>query len=216
MNSVKSTDSDNYPHQLTNELWAFPPNKDCTGGTSWWLGCDPEPVLIDCPPFCDETIKALNELSSGRASRIILTGRQAHGRIRELQNALGWPVLIQEQEAYLLPAFHSLESFSEEHITASGLRVLWTPGPTPGSCVVYAPSPWNVLFCGRLLIPVAFNRMASLVERTTFHWSRQQKSLQKLRSWLPSNPRPALASGGGLHKLGGKKLVEWEAWRDAN
>ncbi|HJL68593.1 MAG TPA: MBL fold metallo-hydrolase, partial [Prochlorococcaceae cyanobacterium Gl_MAG_24] len=169
----------NPPQRLREGLWVFPPNRDCNGGTAWWLGCEPEPVLIDCPPLTKATIGALEQLSLGRQARILLTSREGHGRVRALQDALGWPVLVQEQEAYLLPGLTSLDSFAEEHTTVAGMRLLWTSGPTPGSCVVFAPHPWNVLFCGRLLIPVAFRQLAPLKDRRTFHWPRQLKSLEK-------------------------------------
>ena len=206
-------DSGMPPKQLSADLWVFPPNKHTNGGTAWWLGCDPEPILIDCPPLTSSTIEALQKLSSGRAPRIILTNRDAHGRISELQELLGWPVLVQEQEAYLLPGLSLLESFVDEHKTASEIRLLWTPGPTPGSCVVYASAPWNVLFCGRLLIPVATDQLAALPNRRTFHWPRQQRSLAKLRKWLPRDARPLLASGAGLGMLSGKELVAWQGWK---
>ena len=119
---------------------------------------------------------------------------------------------MQEQEAYLLPGLNPLDTFSNEHVTASGLKLLWTPGPTPGSCVVYAPSPWNVLFCGRLLIPLKSNQLIALRTKKTFHWTRQQKSLEKLRKWLPRDPRPSLASGVGLRSSGESSIVEWEDW----
>ncbi len=204
----------NPPHKLRKGLWVFPPNNNCHGGTSWWLDCDPEPVLIDCPPVNQEIIDSLERLSSGRSARILLTNREAHGNIKSIQDVFGWPVLLQEQEAYLLPGLKGLETFSEEHITASGLRLLWTPGPTPGSCVVYAPAPWNVLFCGRLLIPTNSNQLASLRTPRTFHWTRQAKSLSKLREWLPSDALPSLASGASLRAFGDQKIVEWEAWQE--
>ena len=207
-------ESGNSPQQLKDGLWVFPPNINCNGNRSWWLGCQPESVLIDCPPVNKSTIALLQTLSSGNSARIILTSREAHGRVAELQKELGWPVLVQEQEAYLLPGLNDLGTFSEEHLTKSGLRLLWTPGPTPGSCVVHAPSPWNVLFCGRLLIPMKLNRLVAFRTRRTFHWTRQQKSLEKLRKWLPENPRPSLASGAGIQSAGGGKLVEWEGWKD--
>ncbi len=204
----------NPPQQLREGLWVFPPNRDCNGGTAWWLGCEPEPVLIDCPPLTKATIGALEQLSLGRQARILLTSREGHGRVRALQDALGWPVLVQEQEAYLLPGLTSLDSFAEEHTTVAGMRLLWTSGPTPGSCVVFAPHPWNVLFCGRLLIPVAFRQLAPLKDRRTFHWPRQLKSLEKLRQWIPSDVRPVLASGAALGLLRGQKIAPWEAWQE--
>ncbi len=204
------------PKKLTEYLWVFPPNSDCEGGTSWWLECDPEPLLIDCPPFTKETMDALSKLANGRMVRILLTNRDGHGKVRALQDAFGWPVLIQEQEAYLLPGLSLLEDFQEEHTTASGVRLLWTPGPTPGSCVAYAPTPCNVLFCGRLLIPVAKNRIAPVRNRRTFHWTRQCHSLEKLCSWIPPDALPSLASGGRAASLDSQKLMPWRDWDNQN
>lgn len=200
------------PHQIRSDLWLFPPNRDCRGGSAWWLDCGEEPVLIDCPPWTQATLDALERLAAGRRPKVLLTNREGHGRVRRLQERLGWPVLVQEQEAYLLPGVHPLETFSDEHTTAAGLRLLWTPGPTPGSCVVHAPAPWNVLFCGRLLVPVAVGVLAALRHRRTFHWPRQQRSMERLRQWLGSHPLPSLASGAGLGALRGERLAPWSAW----
>ena len=200
------------PLQIRSDLWLFPPNRDCRGGSSWWLDADPEPVLIDCPPLTDATLDALRAMARGRCARILLTSREGHGRLRRLQGHLPWPVLVQEQEAYLLPGVQQLETFSEETSTVSGLRLLWTPGPTPGHAVVHAPGPVNVLFCGRLLVPVAKDQLAPIQHRRTFHWPRQQRSLQRLRLWLPSEARPALASGAALGALNGGHLAPFSSW----
>ena len=145
------------PQQIRPDLWLFPPNRDCRGGSSWWLDVDPEPVLIYCPPLTEAT-------------------------------------------------------FADEATTASGLRLLWTPGPTPGHAVVHAPAPLDVLFCGRLLVPVALDRLAPLQHRRTFHWPRQQRSLERLRRWLPAKAAPALASGAGLGALRGGRLAPFSSW----
>ncbi len=216
MSQTNEAECAHSPVEIKNSIWVFPPNSSCKGGTSWWIGCSPEPVLIDCPPLTQETIESLKLLSAGKASRIILTSRESHGRVRELQSTFGWKVMVQEQEAYLLPEISALETFSEEHTTISGLRILWTPGPTPGSSVIYAPPPWNVLFCGRLLIPLKFDRISSFRSQLTFHWSRQKESLDKLRKWLPPDARPELASGVGLERLGKNKLVSWECWNETS
>ncbi len=210
---TSTADSGDHPRQLEDALWVFPPNNLSNGSRSWWLGCDPEPVLIDCPAINQSNIELLKALSLGRDALIILTSRESHGRVAELQLALGWSVLVNEQEEYLLPGVNQVQTFSEEHSTASGLRLLWTPGPTPGSCVVYAPHPWNVLFCGRLLIPLKPNSMGALRTRKTFHWTRQQNSLRKLCQWLPQNSRPRLASGLGTKSSGGGVLMTWSSWK---
>ena len=199
------------PQQVRNDLWLFPPNRDCQGGSSWWLNIDPEPVLIDCPPLTQATISALKDLAGTRQPLIVLTSREGHGRLRRLQEKLDWPVLVQEQEAYLLPNVSPLEIFSEDHITVSGLQLLWTPGPTPGSCVIYAPAA-ELLFCGRLLTPLAPGRLGPLRHGRTFHWPRQLASLERVRAWLPPETRPALASGAGLGALRGEHLVDFSGW----
>ncbi len=194
-------------------LWAFPPNKEFGGTIAWWVGCHPEPVLIDCPEFSPESIEIIETLSKGLKGRILLTSREGHGQVRSFQESLGWPVLLQEQEAYLLPGVSSLESFSNEFITSSGIGLLWTPGPTPGSSVVYAQEPWNVLFCGRLLLPVSADRLAPAPSRKTFHKPLQLKSLEKLRAWLPPNSFPQLASSVAPPNHAGGRLLGWDCWK---
>ena len=202
------------PQQLRDDLWLFPPNRDCQGGSSWWLAAESEPVLIDCPPLTEATLTALGELAGDRTPRILLTSREGHGRLRRLQERFGWPVLVQEQEAYLLPNVAPLHTFVEEHGTSSGLRLLWTPGPTPGSCVVHAPNA-DLLFCGRLLTPLGPGQLGPLRHGRTFHWPRQLASLERLRGWLPPEVSPALASGAGLGALRGERLVPFSGWNEA-
>ncbi|MEB3253893.1 MAG: MBL fold metallo-hydrolase [Synechococcus sp.] len=199
------------PQQLRQNLWLFPPNRDCQGGSAWWLDADPEPVLIDCPPLTQATLTALKELAGDRQPRILLTSREGHGRLRRLQERFGWPVLVQEQEAYLLPNVDPLDTFADEHTTVGELRLLWTPGPTPGSCVVHAPDA-DLLFCGRLLTPLGPGQLGPLRHGRTFHWPRQLASLERLRGWLPSDASPALASGAGLGALRGERLVPFSGW----
>jgi hypothetical protein len=126
------------PQQVRNDLWLFPPNRDCQGGSSWWLNIDPEPVLIDCPPLTQATITALKELAANRQARILLTSREGHGRLRRLQEQLDWPVLVQEQEAYLLPNVERLDCFKMST-------------PQPVDCVCFGPldQPQAVPLCWR-------------------------------------------------------------------
>ncbi|BEV36672.1 MBL fold metallo-hydrolase [Synechococcus sp. M16CYN] len=203
------------PQQVRDDLWLFPPNRDCQGGSSWWLDIAPEPVLIDCPPLTEATITSLKSVAGTRQPRILLTSREGHGRLQRLQQQLDWPVLVQEQEAYLLPNVTRLDRFQEEHTTVSGLRLLWTPGPTPGSTVVFAPAPIELLFCGRLLTPLSPGCLGPLRNRRTFHWPRQLASLVKLRSWIPKQSSPQLASGAGLGRLKGGHLVPYSGWSDS-
>ncbi len=184
--------------------------------SSWFLSLDNAPILIDCPKVTEEVINDLKELSGGICPNVVLTNRDAHHDASIINRKLDWPLIVQEQEAYLLPHVENLVTFSEELILSSGVRILWTPGPTPGSCVLHVPPPWNVLFCGRLLTPGSKDQISPIRTRSTFHWTMYQESLLKLRNWLPREQSPLLASGQKLHLLNDEKLLPWIAWKPSS
>ena len=187
-------------------LWLFAPSRESKGGSAWWLerqGGAGSGVLIDCPAFNDANLAFLQSRPSGR---IVLTGREGHGRLRRFQEALGWPVHVQEQEAYLLPGVQQLIGFGRQAELEPGLQVLWTPGPSPGAAVLLAEQA-SILFCGRLLSPLAPGQAGPLRTRRSFHWSRWLCSLETLRNWLPPTQPQWLASGAGLGALRGEALV---------
>ena len=188
-------------------LWLFAPSRDSQGGSAWWLDLGGTGLLIDCPAFTQANLDFLQQRSAGQ---ILLTGRDGHGRVRRFQEALGWPVLVQEQEAYLLPGVQRLQPFAADLQLAGGCSALWTPGPTPGSCVLLAAAAAeraSILFCGRLLSPVAPAQLAPLRTRRSFHWGRWLRSLEQLQAWLPAGEPQWLASGAGLGALRGEALV---------
>jgi hypothetical protein len=69
------------------------------------------------------------------------------------------------------------------------------------------PEDESILFCGRLLSPVAPGQAAPLRTRRSFHWGRWLRSIERLRSWLPADQPHWLASGAGLGALRGEALV---------
>ena len=199
------------PQQVRQDLWLFAPNRDCQGGSAWWLE---RPlvdgvagVLIDCPSLSEANLAFLQQRGPGW---IVLTGREGHGRCRRLQERLGWPVWVQEQEAYLLPGLQQLQTFAADLELAPGLRLLWTPGPSPGASVLLAETvdpAETLLFCGRLLSPLAPGQTGPLRTSRSFHWGRWLLSLERLRAWLPPQSPGWLASGAGLGALRGAKLI---------
>ena len=205
------------PPRLVREgLWLFAPSRDSQGGSAWWLeypaaGGSRAGLLVDVPAHNEANLAFLQERCAGvAAGRNVLTGREAHGRQRRFQEALGWPVHVQEQEAYLLPGVQQLEPFAAEQRLEPGLDLLWTPGPTPGAAVLLASAPVaaeSILFCGRLLSPVAPGQLAPLRTRRSFHWCRWLRSIECLRGWLPAEQPQWLASGAGLGALRGEVLV---------
>ncbi len=206
------------PQPVIPGLWLFAPNRDSQGGSTWWLELAELDLLIDVPAFTQANRAFLRERAARRGSApegmapsswIVLTGRQGHGRCRRWQRELGWPVLVQEQEAYLLPGVAALRTFGAEHALAEGVRLLWTPGPSPGACVLHVQRQGGLdgLFCGRLLVPLAPGRLGPLRTRLTFHWPRQLRSLARLRQWLPPGSPAWIATAAGLGALRGERLV---------
>jgi hypothetical protein len=202
---------------VRSDLWLFAPNRDNQGGSAWFLEHSDRDLLIDVPALTQANLAFLQHRP--RPGQIVLTGRDGHGRCRSLQEALGWPVLVQEQEAFLLPGVKDLETFGREHALAPELRLFWTPGPSPGACVLHAlgggaggdgyggDGHGGGLFCGRLLVPVAPGRLEPRRSRRTFHWPRQIASLRALRAWLPAGSPGWIASGAGLGALRGETLA---------
>jgi glyoxylase-like metal-dependent hydrolase (beta-lactamase superfamily II) len=192
-------------------LWVFAPHRDSQGGSAWWLEHPAINLLIDVPALSAANLAFLRQRAAVAPAAIVLTGRHGHGRCRRLQQALGWPVLVQEQEAYLLPGVEGLQTFGAERALAEGVRLLWTPGPSPGACVLHARAGGEAnldgLFCGRLLVPLAPGRLAPLRTRRTFHWPRQLRSLERLRQWLPPGSPAWIATAAGLGALRGAKVV---------
>ena len=121
------------PRPVRSDLWLFAPNRDNQGGSAWFLEHSDRDLLIDVPALTEANLDFLQQRP--RPGLIVLTGRDGHGRCRALQEALGWPVLVQEQEAYLLPGVMALETFGREHALTPGLRLLWTPGLGPACCM---------------------------------------------------------------------------------
>ena len=198
------------PRQVAGGLWLFAPNRRTQGGSSWWLQGDAPRgrphLLVDAPAFNSANLEFLRAHSGDTV--LVLTSREGHGETRRWQQQLGLQVLVQEQEAYLLPGVERLESFAESHALAEGAQLLWTPGPTPGSCVLHVRGPaHDGLFCGRLLVPIGPAALAPLRTARTFHWQRQQTSLRRLCSWLPEGSPSWIATAAALGALRGEALV---------
>lgn len=203
------------PPQLVGQgLWLFPPNPQTHGGSAWLLETSAGDLLIDCPPETEATAAFLQTRAAAerRSGWIVLLGRDGHGHWRRLQQLLGWPVVVQEQEAYLLPGLQDLIPFGAEHDLSEGLRLLWTPGASPGAAVLHAcggvAGGVDGLFCGRLLVPVGPQRLAPLPSPRGFHTPRQRRSVVELVRWLPSGSPSWIASSAALGALGGAPLVQ--------
>jgi hypothetical protein len=199
------------PREVGPGLWLFPPNPRTDGGSAWFLETQGGGVLVDGPPESEATFAFLEARTLVSSGWIVLLGRDGHGSCRRVQERMGWPVVVQEQESYLLPGMRDLRPFGAEHQLAEGLRLLWTPGSSPGAAVLHAcggvAGAVDGLFCGRLLVPVAPQSLAPLLSPRGFHGGRQQRSVARLVRWLPPGSPDWIASGAALGALAGEALV---------
>ncbi len=101
-------------------------------------------------------------------------------QIQSIQNRLGCELIIQEQEAYLLPEL-LVKSFENQLTLNDKSYVFWTPGHSPGSACLYWNQKGGVLFSGRHLLPNQQGQITPIYTDKTFHWQRQLRSVSKIR-----------------------------------
>jgi glyoxylase-like metal-dependent hydrolase (beta-lactamase superfamily II) len=162
---------------VLENIFAFSPNRDTLGATAYLIVENQANILVDCPAW-DETNQAfLREMGGVRL--LFLTHRGAIGKVREVQEATGCDISIQEQEAYLLPGLR-VTAFEREWAAGENAFAFWTPGHSPGSSCLYHAGSGGVLFSGRHLIPDRSG--APVPQRTakTFHWPRQINSVKSV------------------------------------
>jgi len=190
---------------VLDTISAFPPNRDTLGATAYLIVENQTHILIDCPAWNQENQQFLQD--QGGVSWLIITHRGGIGKVKEIQAAFGCQVLIQEQEAYLLPDLE-VTTFQQEFNFSSGIQVIWTPGHSPGSSCVYSATQGGVLFSGRHLLPNQQGLPVPLRTSKTFHWRRQLRSVALLRDRFSPNTLNYLCPGANTGFLRGKRVIE--------
>lgn len=192
------------PRLVLDNIFAFPPNRETLGGTAYLIVENAANLLIDCPAWNDTNEQFLRE--KGGVSALLITNRGAISRAREIQASTGCNILIQEQEAYLLPGLN-VTCFQNSILTPSGTAI-WTPGHSPGSSCFYANHLGGVLFSGRHLLPNPQGDVMPLPTPKTFHLPRQLKSVQMLLDRFTPDTLRFLCPGANTGFLRGKGFVD--------
>lgn len=184
--SVPSPQTLNFkpPRSVFDTVYAFAPNRDTQGATAYFIvnkaaGGQPANLLIDVPLWNEANSDWLR--AQGGVRWLFVTHRGGLGRTAAIQKAMDCEVVIQEQEAYLLPdapttSFHHRFQFSPE------IEAFWTPGHSPGSACLYYSAYGGVLFTGRHLLPTPAGDPAPLRLAKTFHWPRQLQQVEALKT----------------------------------
>ncbi|QHV00870.1 MBL fold metallo-hydrolase [Synechocystis sp. CACIAM 05] len=192
------------PHQILPNLYRFAPNRDTLGGTAYLLITGEGNVLIDCPAWHEDNEAWLGE--QGPVRWLCLTHRDGHGpKVKTIQEKLGCQVVVQEQEAYLLPGVRICR-FREQLAIAPFLTAIWTPGYSPGASCHYWGENGGILFTGRHLLPDGEGNLRAIKQAKTFHWPRQQASVEKIHRYLDEKNLPlrAVCPGGNVGYLRGE------------
>lgn len=200
----QSSRSPKLPQAIWNNIFAFPPNRDTLGGTAYFIVENEANILIDCPAWDEVNQNYLSSL--GGVRWLFLTHRGAIGKTREIQKTFGCEILIQEQEAYLLPGLR-VTTFGQEFNLNSLAQVFWTPGHSPGSSCLYYPKEGGILFSGRHILPNQLGEPVPLRTAKTFHWFRQLHSIQLLLDRFTPETLNNICPGANTGFLRGKRAI---------
>ncbi|NEZ62239.1 MBL fold metallo-hydrolase [Leptolyngbyaceae cyanobacterium CCMR0082] len=195
-------------------VYAFPPNRETLGGTAYLITYAPTPdsnsvarsnILVDCPALTDTNLNFIAE--QGGLQWLVITHRGGSSHVRDWQSQFGCDVVLQEQEAYLLPqietrTFHHALTLTPRH------KLLWTPGHSPGSVCLYNADQGGILFSGRHVLPTRQGGATPLRVSKTFHWPRQLKHVQRLLDKFTPQTLSYICPGANIGFLRGKQFID--------
>ena len=193
------------PRPILPGIAAFPPNRDTLGATSYLIVNKSGNILLDCPAWNETNAKFLQAQG---VQFLIITHRGGIGKqVKEMQNMLNCQVIVQEQEAYLLPEV-KVTPFGENLAISADLKLIWTPGHSPGSSCLYGQQEGGILFTGRHLLPKSPTEVMPLRTAKTFHWWRQLNSVAKLRDRFSADSLKYILPGANTGYLRGKGYID--------
>jgi glyoxylase-like metal-dependent hydrolase (beta-lactamase superfamily II) len=192
------------PRPVFETIFAFAPNRDTLGGTAYLVQEEQGSILVDCPAWNPDHEAFLREKN---VRWLFLTHRGGMGRVKDIQQALQCEVLVQEQEAYLLPGL-DLTPFQHRFQLSPSSEAIWTSGHSPGSACLYHSNYGGVLFTGRHLLPNSQGQPVPLRIAKTFHWPRQLQNIQQLRDRFTATTLGHICPGANTGFLRGQRSIE--------
>lgn len=192
------------PQFVLENIFAFSPNRDTLGATSYFIVENQTNILIDCPAWNETNQKFL--MAQSGVKWLYISHRSAIGKAREIQKVFDCEILIQEQEAYLLPEL-KVTTFEHEFNLSPHIYVFWTPGHSPGSSCLYYSRNGGVLFTGRHLLPNRLGEPVPLRTAKTFHWPRQIRSVQSVIDRFLPETLQYICPGANTGALRGQRSI---------
>lgn len=197
------------PQAVFETVFAFAPNRETLGGTAYLVleqdsSGQSANILIDCPAFNDDVQRFIDV--KGGVRTLFITHRGGMAQVPIFQRTFGAQVLIQEQEAYLLPTV-TTDRFHRDLQLSSTSRVFWNAGHSPGSASLYHSLYGGILFTGRHLLPNREGAPAPLRLSKTFHWPRQLRYGQQLLTDFSPDTLSSICPGASTGFLRGEKKI---------
>ena len=193
------------PIEILPGIFAFPPNRATLGGTAYLILAPTGNILVDSPAWNDVNQQFITDL--GGIKFLALTHRGGIGAATEIAVVTSCGIIIQEQEAYLLPQLKVI-TFQHEFDINDSIHAIWTSGHSPGSACIYYAGNGGVLFTGRHLLPNQFGVAVPLRTAKTFHWNRQLRSVDAIWERFPSqSPLAHICPGANTGLLRGKGSI---------
>ena len=194
------------PRSVLPGIFAFSPNRDTLGGTAYFIVNKSGNILLDCPAWHNANQDFI--LVMGGVRWLVITHRGGIGKqVAQMQKALNCAVIIQEQEAYLLPEL-KVTSFVDNLALTPEIELIWTSGHSPGASCVYWNNLGGVLFSGRHLLPTTPETIMPLRTAKTFHWWRQLRNVTKLGDRFSQSTLKYIIPGANTGLLRGKGYID--------
>lgn len=192
------------PRLIFESVYSFPPNRDIMGGTAYFIVGNTGNVLIDCPAQNEQTWEFLHQ--QGGVRWLVLTHRGGHGKVAAIQQEFQCEIVVQEQEAYLLPGL-TVTSFEQDFTLTDKVRGFWTPGHSPGSACIFYDNHGGILFTGRHLLPNRQGAPAPLRIAKTFHWPRQLQQIERISNEFSPETLQWICPGANTGFLRGERAI---------
>jgi glyoxylase-like metal-dependent hydrolase (beta-lactamase superfamily II) len=205
-----STGTVKQPRLIFDTIFAFPPNRDTLGGTAYFIldtdeAGKPSNILVDAPAWEQGIQDFLT--AHGGIRWLFLSHRGSFGKAVALYKNLQCEIVVQEQEAYLLPDIPKT-TFHENFRFSPCTEACWTPGHSPGSACLYHRAYGGVLFSGRHLLPDRDRNPVPLRFSKTFHWPRQLRSVEKIRQRFDADSLAHICPGANTGFLRGQPTID--------
>jgi glyoxylase-like metal-dependent hydrolase (beta-lactamase superfamily II) len=192
------------PTEILPNIFAFPPNRDTLGGTAYLIVEPTGNILIDSPAWNDVNQEFITAI--GGIKWLAISHRNGMGAGAKIVQTLCCRAIVQEQEAYLLPAL-PVVTFREAYQISDRTEIIWTPGYSPGSSCIYHNYSGGVLFSGRHLLPDRAANPTPIATPKTFHWPRQLRSVELIWERFPPEKLSYICPGASTGLLRGKKYM---------